>query len=219
MALFEIAYKQTRENEGGYANNGADAGGETYKGIARNFWGGLNLWRFIDQVKQELGTVHDGNKHDWIERLNARLEQIPALQTAVDYFYRAKFWDANSLTLIRSQIVANWIFDHCVNADSRGDKWAQEAAGVAIDGDIGPVTIAAINAMEPAVFLSKAEDVAAFYRLDRALANPSQIQFLPSWLRRDGVSTEEIKEVMAMAKNGLTAAEVKVLKGIIEETA
>jgi len=165
-----------------------------------------------------MGAVADGNKALWIKRLNASLAQIPALQTAVDDFYRAQFWDANKLTSVQSQQVANWIYDHAVNAGAAGIKWAQEAAGVKADGKIGYITIEALNTMDPAVFLREAEDVAAFYRLDRALAKPSQIQFLPSWLRRDGVSTEEIRQVMAMAKNGLTVDEVKALKGLIEET-
>ena len=36
MANFTIALKKVLKNEGGYANNPNDAGGETYKGISRN---------------------------------------------------------------------------------------------------------------------------------------------------------------------------------------
>lgn len=212
MAIYELAKKATDCNEGGWCNTKGDAGGETYRGLARNFHPELTLWKIIDLAKQELG-IHD------VRQLNAKLAANPVLQAEIDDFYRAQYWDANRLSLISSQPVANWIYDHVLNAETRGDKWAQEAAGVTIDGQIGPVTIAAINAMDPAEFLRKAEDVAAFYRLDRALAHPDQIQFLPSWLRRDGVSPEEIKEVMGMAKNGLTMDEVKTLKGLIEATA
>ena len=38
MANFEEAYKKTSDFEGGYVNDEDDAGGETYRGIARNFW-------------------------------------------------------------------------------------------------------------------------------------------------------------------------------------
>lgn len=37
MAIFNSAFKITMGNEGGYANNPDDSGGETYAGIARNF--------------------------------------------------------------------------------------------------------------------------------------------------------------------------------------
>jgi len=166
-----------------------------------------------------MGACTAENRPTWVKRLNATLAQIPALQKLVDEFYRAHFWDAYKLTSLQNQAVANWIYDHAVNAGSSGIKWAQEVAGVKRDGIIGYHSIEAINAMGPINFLRQAEDVAAFYRLDRALANPSQIQFLPSWLRRDGVSEEELREVMAMAKNGLTMEEVKTLKGLIEAAA
>ena len=219
MAVYEIARQLTENNEGGWCDTSGDAGGETYKGIARNFHPRLELWKWIDKAKDEMVAIHDGNAGGWVKKLNANLAQIPALQGAVDEFYRSSYWDANNLSLVQSQPVANWIYDHAVNAGSRGVKWAQEAAGVTADGRIGPATLAAINAMDPAAFLQRAEDVAAFYRLDKALAHPDQVKFLPSWLRRDGVSEEEIAQVMAMAKNGLTMDEVKILKGIIEEAA
>lgn len=219
MAIFELALKETNRTEGLYAHNSADVGGETYRGVARNFHPGLILWKYIDLAKSELGPPPPANRPAWVHRLNANLAQIPALQRAIDEFYRASFWDANKLTSVASQLVANWIYDHAVNAGARGVKWAQEAAGVVADGQIGFISIAAINAMPPANFLRAAKDVAAFYRLDRALAKPSQIEFLPSWLRRDGVSRDEINEVMVMAKNGLTMDEVKTLKGLIEATA
>lgn len=38
MADFDKAHLEVMGNEGGYANNPVDAGGETYKGIARKFW-------------------------------------------------------------------------------------------------------------------------------------------------------------------------------------
>lgn len=211
MAVFEIADKLTRKNEGGYSNNSADAGGETYKGIARKFHSYLSLWGIIDKVKAE-------NPLASTKELNAKLEIIPDLQTQIDSFYRQEFWDTQRLSLVTSQLVANWIYDHHVNAGARGIQWAQEVAGVPADGEIGPVSIYAINKMNPDKFLQRAEDIAAFYRLERAEKIPSQIQFLPSWLRRDGVSQGEIAQVMAMAKNGLTHDEVLTLKGIIETT-
>ena len=218
MAIYEIARKLTENFEGGWCDTSGDAGGETYKGVARNFHPQLELWKWIDQAKAEMPPIHDGNARDWIKMLNANLAKISKLQGAVCEFYRTEYWDANRLSLVESQPIANWIYDHAVNAGIRGVKWAQEAAGVVADGKVGPVTIAAINRMFTDDFLKRAEDVAAFYRLDRAMANPSQIKFLPSWLRRDGVSEEEIAQVMAMAANGLTMDEVKILKGIFEES-
>src|ERR1035441_4044145 len=51
VADFNAAHQQVMGNEGGYANNPADAGGETYKGIARKFWPQWCGWKYVDGVK------------------------------------------------------------------------------------------------------------------------------------------------------------------------
>ncbi|GFE61918.1 glycoside hydrolase family 108 protein [Geobacter sp. AOG2] len=222
MADFNAAHAKAMENEGGYANNPADAGGETYKGIARKFWPSWSGWRFVDGIKSKVtAQPHFGTSgyYEWVKLFNSLLIQINQLQRYVVDFYKVNFWDKYRLSEINDQAVATWLYDHVVNGAARGIQWLQEAAGVAADGKIGPATIAAINAADPATLLQEAEDVAAFYRLDKAAANPSQIQFLPSWLRRDGVSTEEINQVMQAVQGGLTYAEVAELKEMIKARA
>jgi lysozyme family protein len=223
MASFELARKRTDGNEGGWADNPNDAGGETFRGISRNNFPKWQGWPVIDQEKKKLGAVpklYGGNAYRvYVEKLNARLFALPLLMKWVEDFFRVNFWSPNMLDEVQSQEVADWIYDHAVNGGARGVMWVQEAAGVKADGDIGPVSLAAINAIPPAKLLQEAEDVAAFYRLDRAAADPSQIQFLPSWLRRDGVSQEEINQVMQAAKDGLTYTEVAALKRLIQATA
>ena len=154
----------------------------------------------------------------WVKYLDKALAANATLQRLVDSFFKSGYWDAHRLDEVQDQAVAEWIYDHAVNGGARGVMWVQEAIGVKADGKVGPITMKAINAMEPAALLQEAEDVAAFYRLDRAAADPSQIQFLPSWLRRDGVSAAEIREVMRLAKDGLTYAEVAYLKRMIKAT-
>ena len=44
MADFKVAFAKTIRFEGGYVNHKADKGGETYKGIARNFWPKWKGW-------------------------------------------------------------------------------------------------------------------------------------------------------------------------------
>lgn len=222
MAVFEDAHRQTMGNEGGYANNPADSGGETYKGIARKFWSSWAGWKMVDDLKRSLPLqpVYGSTAYrDWVRRFNALAEKAAALQRMVLDFYRVNFWDQFRCGEILNQRVAAWLYDHAVNGGARGAMWIQEAAGVKADGDIGPKSLAAINSTDPTRLLQEAEDVAAFYRLDRAAANPSQIQFLPSWLRRDGVSAEEIRQVMQAAKDGFTYTEVASLKQMIKGVA
>jgi len=222
MADFSKAHREVMGNEGGYANNPADTGGETYKGIARKHHPSWAGWVFIDKAKKTVTkqpAYGTSSWREWVRQFNAVLQCDNTLQGWVLSFYRANFWDANRCGDVVDQRVATWLYDHVVNAGGRGAKWMQEAAGVKADGAIGPKSIAAINAADPAQLLQEAEDVAAFYRLDRAVADASQIQFLPSWLRRDGVSKAEIDQVMKAAKDGLTYAEAVALKSMIQATA
>jgi lysozyme family protein len=215
MAHFNTAHQQVMGNEGGYSNNPDDAGGETYKGIARKFWPQWCGWKYVDGVKAN--TVEPPEHvtqayRNYVAYLNGCLAGLSVLQQQVLDFYKMNFWDKYRLSEVNDQAVADWIYDHVVNGGGRGAMWVQEAAGVKADGAIGPQTIQAINAADPKALLQEACDVAAFYRLDKASADPSQIQFLPSWLRRDGVSAEEIQQVVRAARDGLTYDKVAGLK-------
>lgn len=227
MALYQLAKNRTDGNEGLWANNPNDDGGETWVGIARGPHPAWKGWPIIDDEKRRLGKQpeYGSDRYKmWVGKLNAALRKLPLLTRYVNDFYRANFWEMNRLDEVRDQAVAEYIYDHAVNAGARGIEWLQEALRflgypVAIDGAVGPKTLAAINGAEPVALLREMEDVAAFYRLDRAADKPSQIQFLPSWLKRDGCSREEIDEVMKAAKDGLTYTEVAVLKKMIDATA
>lgn len=223
MADFETAHAETMGNEGGFANNPHDVGGMTYKGIAIHYHPTWRGWQYVKNTlaaavnQPPYGTPEYRN---WAKYINGQLAAIPAMQRLVLDFYRTNFWDANRLGEIESQTVANWAYDHAVNAGGRGIKWLQEAAGVTADGSIGPKSVEAINGRDPALLLQEAEDIAAFYRLDKACRDSSQVQFLQSWLTRDGCSLAEVRAVMAAARDGkLTADEVDELKRLIDATA
>ena len=199
MPDFQTAYKETMGDEGGYSNNPHDAGGETYRGIARNFWGSWHGWAIIDQVKKRVAAqpvYGTANYTNWVHYLNSQLAAINPLQSDVAMFYKENFWDKNLLGQINDQDVANWLFNHIVNAGGRGVRWMQEAAGTVADGAMGPHTIAAINACDPADLLCKAKTNAVAYRLAKVQSDPSQRQFLHSWLSRDGLTEDEITKVL-----------------------
>lgn len=203
MADFTEAHRKTMGNEGGYAFNPNDAGGETYKGIARKFHGQWRGWTAIDRIKDKLVKMPpygSGGYRGWVKvlnRLNRTAELDNALQSAVLDFYKREFWDVNRIGEIVSQDVAEWVYDHVVNGGARGAKWIQEAAGVVPDGAIGTKTLAAINAAEPAELLEKAKQIAGAYRLKRIKDDPTQRQFAHSWLSRDGYTEDEIKSLLA----------------------
>lgn len=214
MSDFKLSYAKTMRTEGA-SNWSPEDGGNivvagrctvpTYAGIAPKFNRG---WKGFDYVLQAISNMalmpkYDSQAYwDWKKKLDKTLAGSPALQSLVLAFYQTNYWNANRLGEIESQDAADWCFDHIVNAGGRGARWAQLAAKVTPDGDIGPATIAAVNAMPPAKFLSRVEDIAGKYRLDVAHDHPSQIQWLKSWLERDGQPPEIIAMVLAAAKDG-----------------
>lgn len=173
MADFKIAFGLTGHNEGGYANNPADHGGETYAGIARNFWPSWSGWHVIDSYTK-FGLRN-------IDRI---LSTDQVLTNLISLFYKQNFWDVNKLDQINDQQLANNVYDFGVNSGvGKSAKTLQLACGVTVDGIIGSKTIACANSID-AKTLYDAYNAArtAFYH---SLAqNPGQLQFLKSWMSR-----------------------------------
>jgi lysozyme family protein len=231
-SLFPKIHPATMGNEGGASFNPADLGNvvvngivtiPTYKGIAPVSHPQWRGWKYITGCIGQLNKmpVYGTEAHrNWVKHLNGLLADFAPLQAAVLDFYKATFWDANRLDEITAEVVVAWIYDHVVNAGQRGIMWAQLAANADPDGKMGPVSIAAINATDPAVLLERMEDIAGAFRLDRAHNKPSQIQFLTSWLRRDGQPESIIAMVRQAAADGtLDDSEVATLKAAMAKIA
>ena len=203
MADFQTAHKKTMGYEGGYSNNpGSDHGGETYKGISRVYWPAWQGWRTIDQVKSQITAqpLYDTNSYFlWVRFLDKTLADNASLQHQVLNFYEANFWNPDQLGYVNDQNVANWLYNHAVNAGGRGVMWMQEAAGVAVDGVVGAKTLAAINTCDPVALIEKAKVIAIKYRLAKVAADPSQRQFLHSWLIRDGLTEEQAQTILTQS--------------------
>lgn len=172
MADFNIAYEQyIKPFEGGYVNDSADKGGETYGGIARNFHANWLGWSVIDQIKRD-----NGGKI-------VRYARFPQLNESVKSFFK-NMWDKINMSEVDSQNVANIIFDFYVNSENSAAKAIQRIVGVEADGVIGPKTITAINRQKPeslfSSILAYRED---FYR-NIVKRDPSQARFLNGWLNR-----------------------------------
>lgn len=162
MAEFLPAFDRMIRNEGGYklTNVKDDRGSVTYAGIARNRNGRWAGWSFIDRG------------------------EIPPTQMVRD-FYRANFWDAVKGDYILHQSVAESLFDFAVNAGAKtAIKLAQIVGGVASDGDIGPKTLEALNAMDASYFRAAfaLAKVARYHQI--CVRDKSQRVFLVGWLAR-----------------------------------
>lgn len=142
MAHFEEALPKLLAHEGRYVNDPDDAGGETYKGIARTMNSKWNGWIRVDSAKNRPGFP--GN-----------LEKDDELQAAIALFYQVNYWDALRADQIESQLVAESVFDFAVNAGVKTSaSLAQLVVEAQPDGVIGPQSIEKINAFDPEHFLA-----------------------------------------------------------------
>jgi lysozyme family protein len=93
--------------------------------------------------------------------------------------YRAKYWDANRCDEMPWPVNLV-VFDAEVNSGSEGALALQHALGVKTDGDIGPVTLAAVKARDPvelAIEVMVSRD--AFYHAIQQFAT-----FGEGWIKR-----------------------------------
>ncbi|MEO6520232.1 MAG: glycosyl hydrolase 108 family protein [Mucilaginibacter sp.] len=174
MANFINAYNLTMAAEGGYANNPADTGGETFKGVSRNNNPNWSGWVTIDAIK----ATNPPN-------LNAALNANTALLTAIQSFYQVNYWNANQTGSINDQQIANQVFDTSVNMGTgRGAQFLQQAAGVTADRIVGPATLAAVNAANAETLYNQFIALRKQYYINIIANNPSQAQFRNSWFSR-----------------------------------
>jgi len=130
MADFDRAFANGMEAEGGYqlTNHKTDTGGQTYAGISRKWHPNWAGWAAVDAGK------------------------IPQTSLVRD-FYREEFWEKLQGDRIENQAVAESIYNFAINADWKvAAKLVQVLVGVAPDGQLGPVSIAALNGFPDAVF-------------------------------------------------------------------
>ena len=173
MTKFEIAFELTNKNEGGYANNHSDHGGETWCGISRNNWPNWEGWFIIDGIKKSNG----------VGMIDILGKQSTGLQSHVKSFYKKSFWDQNRLDRFQDQQIANTVYDFSVNSGTiKAAKILQECLNLIQDGIIGKDTLMATNTSNyhllHTAYNCKRE---TFYR---SIAKGLQAKFLNSWLSR-----------------------------------
>ena len=187
MANFSAYFPKLMRNEGNYCHYPTDPGGETYRGIARTYNGTWPGWAAIDAAKKQLSLVSPVGKPSWAA-LNTALAANNSLCASIQQFYQAHYWDPLRLNDVHSQSVAEQLADHGVNAGlTRPAKMlqfllnTQYGAHLAVDGKIGPQTIATLNDVTPALFyLSLVEMRRAFYYF-RAGSPTTSTPNMPAW--------------------------------------
>lgn len=128
---FERCLPFILRHEGGYVDDKRDPGGATNLGVT-------------------IGTLST-----WLGRKATKAE-VKALKVAtVAPIYRRNYWDAARCSDLPAG-VDYCVFDFCVNSGvARSVMALQRAVGVADDGKIGPLTLAAVRKVSPDVLIAR----------------------------------------------------------------
>jgi len=160
MAQFEPAVLITLRHEGGFLHN--ELTGE----IVNH---GVTL-----QFVRSSGYKPDADE-DFIRNLST---------TEASAIYRTYFWNRCHIGRIDDQSLANKTFDLTVNMGPEALKLLQSAGHCAMDGILGPISLASINALDPVQLLADYKELAARRYKQIAAANPNLTGDLAAWLAR-----------------------------------
>jgi lysozyme family protein len=135
-------------SEGGYVNDPDDAGGETYKGIARKSFPGWDGWSLVDASKKSMGNID-------AQSLTRALDANAELSARVFSFYKINFWDKVGGDDLTSEHIAHAIFDFGVNAGTgTAIKLARGVVGLDISTKVDTSYIQALNAQDEKAFVA-----------------------------------------------------------------
>lgn len=156
--LFEKARKT------GYANDPDDLGGATMVGVT--------LATYTEYCSKK------GYPRPPVERLRAM-----AYSQWLDIL-KTMFWDRWRADEIKNQSVAEILVDWVWASGKYGITIPQQVLGVTVDGVVGPKTISAVNAQNPAAFFARIRAERKAY-IDRICASrPTNNKYKKGWLRR-----------------------------------
>lgn len=156
MTRFSTCLPRVLAHEGGYVDHKLDPGGATNLGVTL---GTLSAYRGKPCTKGDVKAL------------------TPATVAPI---YEASYWRAACCDKLPAG-VDYMIFDLAVNSGpSRARKFLQRVAGVTVDGEVGPKTLAAVNALGGRAMIARlSEDREAFYRSLGTFPTFGQ-----GWLRR-----------------------------------
>ena len=118
---FDQSFTRLLGHEGGFVDDPRDKGGATCWGVTEA----------VARVNGYTGAMRD----------------LP--QDTAKAIYKARYWDAIKADELPDSVRFD-AFDSAVNSGVRtAIMWLQASAGVAVDGALGPVTLAAVNAAGP----------------------------------------------------------------------
>lgn len=170
ISNWQKSFELMLKSEGGYVNNPADPGGMTNLGVTKATW------------------------ENWVGRESDEAEMRGLTPEKVEPLYKKKYWDAVRGDEIENGGVAYLLFDFAVNAGvGRSIKTLQTAVGVTPDGGFGPMTMAAVQAVDPNELIERFSQAKEdFYRSLNTFAT-----FGKGWLNR--VADVKVKATSMLA--------------------
>jgi lysozyme family protein len=153
---WDNAFRLMLQSEGGFVNHPSDPGGMTNLGVTKATW------------------------ENWVGRESDEAEMRGLTPEKVEPLYKKKYWDAvrgDELPMGLDYLM----FDFAVNAGAgRAIKTLQTAVGVTPDGGFGPMTMAAVQAVDPNELIERFSQAKEdFYRSLTTFAT-----FGKGWLNR-----------------------------------
>ena len=131
LSNWQKSFELMLKSEGGYVNNPADPGGMTNLGVTKSTW------------------------ENWVGRESDEAEMRGLTPEKVEPLYKKKYFDAvrgDELPMGLDYLM----FDFAVNAGAgRAIKTLQTAVGVTPDGGFGPMTMAAVLAVDPVELIER----------------------------------------------------------------
>lgn len=182
MITKELIINKTLEIEGYYVNDKADAGGETYCGIARNANPKWEGWKIVDKHKPL----------KWNQKI-----QDSALEQLVIDIYDAKYYQPIKADKIESDMIRTHLYDMSINAGTGAavkllQKSINKVYGVTIatDGAIGNITLTyANNKTKLNELANELISQRRIYYQELADRKPTNKKFLQGWLNRVEITT------------------------------
>jgi lysozyme family protein len=156
LSNWDNSFKLMLKSEGGFVNHPSDPGGMTNLGVTKATW------------------------ENWVGRESDEAEMRGLTPEKVEPMYKKKYFDAvrgDELPMGLDYLM----FDFAVNAGAgRAIKTLQTAVGVTPDGGFGPMTMAAVQAVDPVDLIERFSQAKEdFYRSLTTFAT-----FGKGWLNR-----------------------------------
>jgi lysozyme family protein len=127
---WDACFNHLIKHEGGYVNHPSDPGGRTNLGITQAVW------------------------ENWVNRKVTEEEMKALTKDMVKPLYKDLYWARVKGDKLPSG-VDYCVFDAAVNSGvRRAAQWLQSALGVAVDGSIGPQTLAIASVTSPATIIT-----------------------------------------------------------------